>query len=312
MAARGKRDDEVERGDIEKSGVDKSDSEASRVRAKPDGERDELETLIAGLDEIVPGLEVIDRELAFEGGARADLVAVDPSGRVYLVLRANQDSDTAVLETLDAVALLRGQLEVLVRHCGESRVNPERAPRVLVVCAGSDARMVERLGALSEAGVLVLGSRAVKSAAGEQRYLVRLDPGARAAVGPSGVAAFLRALPARLEPLGAALVERMGRLDEELAASGDATTLVWRLSGEVLAKVERIGDLLQASVAPRHEPLPLAELADLERLVERALGRLVRVLGLTRAERPESSPERRPGRSDEPLLTPEEIQAFRE
>jgi hypothetical protein len=303
---------DVEKGDVEKSDVDKRNMESSRVRAKPDGERDELALLIAGLDESVPGLEVVDRELVFEGGARADLVAVDPSGRLYLVQRANQDGNSAVLDALDAVALLLGQLEVLVRHCGESRVNAERAPRLLVVCAGSDARTVERLSALTDAGVLVLGSRTVKSATGEHRYLVRLDPVARAAVGPSGVAAFLRALRARLEPLGAALVERMGRLDEELAASGDATTLVWRLSGEVLAKVERIGDLLQASVAPRHEPLPLAELADLERLVEKALGRLVRVLGLTRAERPEGGPERSPTRTDEPLLTPEEIQAFRE
>jgi len=307
MATRGKRDDDAEKADVEKGDV-----ESSRARVKPDGERDELATLIAGLDEIVPGLVVIDRELAFEGGARADLVAVDPSGRLYLVQHANPDGDKAVLEALDAVALLRGQLEVLVRHCGESRVNAERAPRLLVVCASSDARMVERLGALGDAGVLVLGSRTVKSAAGEHRYLVRLDPAARAAVGPSGVAAFLRALPARLEPLGAALVERMERLDEELTAGGDATNLVWRLSGEVLAKVERIGDLLQASVAPRHEPLPLAELADLERLVEKALGRLVRVLGLTRVERPEGGPERAPSRADEPLLTPEEIQAFRE
>jgi hypothetical protein len=133
------------------------------------------------------------------------------------------------------------------------------------------------------------------------------------------VEAFLRALPARLEPLGAALLERMQRLDEELACTGDTTTLVWRLAGEVLVKVERVGDLLQASVAPRHEPLPLADAADLERLVERALGRLVRVLGLTRAERPPGEPQAGPARpavppprSDEPILTPEEIQAFRE
>jgi hypothetical protein len=58
--------------------------------------------------------------------------------------------------------------------------------------------------------------------------------------------------------------------------------------------------------------MPLAEMGDLDRLVERALGRLVRVLGLTRAEPPAGGP--RPGseRPEEPLLTPEEIQAFRE
>jgi hypothetical protein len=283
---------------------------------KPAEGSDAASAWSAGLDEIVPGLAIVDRELVFEGGARADLVAVDPSGRLHLVLRASEDADRAVLETLDALALVRGQLELLVRHCGEGRVNPERAPRVLVVCPGSDARLVERLCVLGDSGVLVLGLRAVKSAAGEHTYLVRLDPAARAAAGPGGVDAFLRALPGRLEPLAATLLERMQRLDEELACSGDRTTLVWRLAGEVLVKVERVGELLQASVAPQHEPLPLADFADLERLVERALGRLVRVLGLTRTERPPAGP---PGigkapspRSDEPILTPEEIQAFRE
>jgi hypothetical protein len=305
MAARGKKDEELEKGG----------EEAGRARARAEELREERgahAALVQGLDEVVPGLEVLDRELVLEGGARADLVAVDPSGRLYLVLFASEDADRAALETLDAVALLRAELDVLVRHCGEKRVNPERAPRVLVVCTRTDARLVERLAALCDAGVLVLGLRSVKSAAGENAYLVRLDPAARAAAGPSGADAFLRALPARHELLGSALVERMQRLDEEVACTGDATTLVWRLAGEVLAKVERVGDLLQASVAPRHEPLPLADLADLDGLVEKALGRLVRVLGLTRPETPAGASDAGPRRPEEPLLTPEEIQAFRE
>jgi len=112
----------------------------------------------------------------------------------------------------------------------------------------------------------------------------------------------------------------MQRLDEELTCTGDSTTLVWRLSGEVLVKVERIGDLLQASVAPRHEPLPLADLDDLDGLVERSLGRLVRVLGLTNAEQPGGGPPSGGGKPkpvipmkhEEPILTPEEIRAFQE
>jgi hypothetical protein len=83
----------------------------------------------------------------------------------------------------------------------------------------------------------------------------------------------------------------MQRLDEEITSSADASTIVWRLSGEVLCRVERVGDLLQASVAPRHDSLPLGDLADLDRLVERALARLVGVLGLTRGEKPPGPPE---------------------
>lgn len=308
MAARGKKDDDPERA------PDRAEVEASeglRPRAKAE-ERGPLAALSEGLDEIVPGLEVLDRELVFEGGARADLAAVDPSGRLHLVLLAGEDVDRAALEALDALGVVRGQLELLLRHFGEGHVNPERAPRVLVVSAGSDVRLAERLSVLSDAGVLVLGLRTVKSAAGERSYLVRIDSVARASGAAGGVSAFLRALPARLEPLGAALIERMQRLDEELTSVGDTTTLVWRLAGEVLCKVERVGDLLQASVAPRHEPLALGDLGDLDKLVERAMARLVRVLNLTRGERGAAGPGSRAAGREEPILTPEEIQAFRE
>jgi hypothetical protein len=165
---------------------------------------------------------------------------------------------------------------------------------------------------LADAGVLVLGLASVKSSKGERAYLVRLDPAGRGAGGVAGVTAFLRALPARLESLGNTLVERMERLDEELVPTGDATTLVWRLAGEVLLRVERIGELLQASVAPRHEPLPLGDLADLERVVGKVIGQLTRLLGLARGENAAVGPRPTAPREDEPILTAEELEAFRQ
>jgi len=254
---------------------------------------------------------VLDRELVFEGGARADLAAVDPSGRLWLVQLAGEDVDRATLAVLELLAVLTRELELVVRHLGSERVQGERAPRVIVVSPSSDARLSLRLAPLAASGVEVVGLRSVKSAGGERAYLVRLDPDGRPSVSASGVAAFLRALSVRQEPLVRALLERMERLDEELAVSGDANVLLWRLSGEVLARLERGAENLRASVAPRHEPLALGDSADVERFVEHALARLVRVLGMVRAERPADEPPRA-ARSDEPLLTPEEIQAFRE
>lgn len=313
MAARGKKDDEPEPDEPERPAEGGAGEKRARARATPAAAEDPspFAALEAGLDAVVPGLTVLDRELVFEGAGRADLAAVDPSGRLHLVLLASEDPDRAALEVLDAIAVVRSQLDLLVHHFGSEQMNPERAPRVLVVSPSSDARLVARLAALSDVGVLVFGLRTVKSSAGERAYLVRLDLPAPATPGATGMAAFLRALPARLEGLGGALVERMERLDEELTPAGDATTLVWRLGGEVLCRVERIGDLLQASVAPRHEPLPLGDLADLDRLVEKALAQLVRVLGLTRGEGG-SNGARGAAPAEEPLLTPEEIQAFRE
>lgn len=306
MATRTRKDDESEPITAE------TQAEKARARAPSSAEHEPFAALIRGLEEIVPGFDVLDRELVFEGGAHADLAGVDPSGRLYLVVLAPDDVDKATLEALDALSVLRTDLELLTRHLGEPRVIVERAPRVIVVSPNSDARLALRLAALADAGVSVLGLRTVKSAAGERSYLVRLDVGGRGVSSGGGAAAFLRALPARLELLGAGLVERMARLDEELAVSGDATTIVWRLAGEVLCRVERIGDVLQASVGPNHEPLPLSEPADVEALVEKALARLVRVLGLTRGERAPSEPRPTGAGREEPILTAEEIQAFRE
>lgn len=286
-----------------------------RGRGEADGDAGLLDALSDGLDEIVPGLAVIDRELTFEGGARVDLAAVDPSGRLYFVLLVGEDADRAALEALDALRVLREELDLLVRHLGERRVNPDRAPRLFVISPISDERLARRLSALGDAGVAVLGLRAVKSAAGERSYLTRLDARERTVTGASGAAAFLRALPARLERLGNALVERMGRMDEELEPAADTTTLVWRLEGEVLCRVERVGDLLQASVGPDHQTLPLGDESDLERLAQRAMARLTQILGMTRPDRPPvvaPTPRVAEAADEGPILTDEEIQAFRE
>jgi hypothetical protein len=299
MATRTKRDDE---GRPEEEGERKAPALAG-----PAGERDSHAALLAGLEELVPGLTVLDRELALEGGARAELVATDPAGRLVLVQLAPEDPDRAALDVLELLAALARDQEPLARHLGFAPSPLVRAPRVLVVSASSDARLAARLAPLASAGVELVGLRSVKSAAGERAYLVRLDAAGRPVASAGGVAAFVRALSARQEPLVRALLERMQRLDEELAVEGDAETLVWRLAGRVLARLERLDGGLTGSVAPGHEPEALAEAADVERFVERALSELVRVLGLA-----SSGPTRPAPSRDEPLLTAEEIQAFRE
>jgi len=307
MATRTKRDDD---GRNEEEGAERLPG-----RSAQPGERDPLAALVEGLDELVPGLELIDRDLELEGGLRADLAAADPAGRLWLVRVAGEDADQAALEALDLCARLGRELELLVRHLGPERLRAGRPPRLVIVSPSCDERLAARLAPLAASGVEVIGLRSVKSANGERAYLVRLEASGRPVASEVGVAAFLRALPARHETLVHELIERMQRLDEELSASADAGAIVWRLGGEVLARVERTGEELQASVAPHHEPLLLADEATLERFVERALARLVRVLGLGRAgEAPEPGPRvmRAAPRSDEPLLSDEELQAFRE
>ena len=307
MATRTKRDDE---GKGEEEGA-----ERPQGRPAASGERDPLAALLEGLDELVPGLELIDRDLELEDGLRADLAAADPAGRLWLVRVAGEDTDRAALEALDLCARLARELELLVRHLGPERLRPGRPPRLVIVSPSCDARLAARLAPLAACGVEVIGLRTVKSANGERAYLVRLEASGRPVASEVGVSAFLRALPARHEALVNELLERMQRLDEELSASADASAIVWRLGGEVLARVEHSGERLQASVAPRHEPVTLDGAPALERFIELALARLVRVLGLARAPVPTEAgprPVRAVARADEPLLTDEEIQAFRE
>ena len=313
MATRARKEEEPERSaERADAGAAAEAEDKPRSRGRAQEARGPLAALTEGLDEIVPGIEILDRELSFEGGARADLAGVDPSGRLHLVLLAGEDADRAALEALDTLQVLRTQVDLLVRHLGEGRVNPERAPRLLVVTPTAEEKLGARLGALVDAGVSVLGLRAVKSASGERTYLVRTGTGGGGA-SAGGVAAFLRGLPARIEPLGQMLVERMERADEEITPSGDGTALVWRLQGEVLCRVERVGDLLQASVAPGHEPHTLNDVADLEKLLARAYARLTQVLKLSRGDAPQrGGPKLAPNPEDGPILTPEEIQAFRE
>lgn len=303
MATRTKRDDEGRTGNAE--------DPRAEARLGAEEERDPRAALLVGLEELVPGLAVLDRELVLEGGARADLAASEPSGRLVFVQLAGEDTDRATLDALELLAALERESELLRRHLVPERAAGARAPRLLVVSPTSDPRLAARLAPLLAAGVEVVGLRSVRSAAGERAYLVRLDAGGRPLVRAGGVGAFRANLAARQEPLVRALLERMQRLDEELVVDGDADVLQWRLAGEVLARLEREGAGLVASVAPRHEAFPLGELADVERFVERALARLVRVLGVVRAEATAAEQARGP-RSEEPILTPEEIQAFRE
>jgi len=265
----------------------------------------------------LPGIQVLDRGLVFENGGRADLAAVDPSGRLVLVLLASEDGDRAVLETLDTCHYARANTAILARHLSGRRINALVAPRIVVINANNDTTLVERLSALVGQGVEIFGVRSLRSAAGERSYLVQVGPsGALEPSGEHGVEAFLRELPAGLREIGGRLAERMGRLDEDLDPAADKNALVWRFRGDVLARLERVGNRLQASIAPHLEPLPVARDDDVERIVEESLARLVEAMGMpgmgpVAAEpREEEPPMNLPG-ADVPLLSPEEIEAFR-
>jgi len=278
-----------------------------------------LAALEAGVGEALPGLEILDRDLVFDQVGRADLAAVDALGRLVLVLVAGEDPDQAVLDALDLLAYARTNTSLLARHFGSRRSDPGLEPRVVVVDPACDERLAVRLGALSSAGVEVFGVRTLRSAAGERAYLVATGRESAAATGEGGIRAFLDALPLPLQEVGEELTQRMSRLDEELLATGDAGSLVWRLHGEVLARFACSGDHLTASVAPHHLPAAVRRSADVDGVLEEALARLVAELDPTgppgarwvdRDDFEEADLPPRGSVSDGPILTDEEIRAF--
>ena len=113
-------------------------------RSRPNGRQAEvLSALFSGLEEVLPGIQVLDRELVFENGGRADLAAVDPSGRLVLVLLASEDGDRAVLETLDTYHYARTNTAILARHLSGRRINALVVPRIVVINANNDTTLVE-------------------------------------------------------------------------------------------------------------------------------------------------------------------------
>lgn len=271
-----------------------------------------LDALAEGLAEVLAGFEVLDRNVAFDGGVVADLAAVDGAGRATLVQLADEDVDRAALAALDLAALARRDAELVARHLAGPGLSGDLDPRVVVVCPGPGAELLaRRLVPLLGRGVELFGVRTVASARSERSYLVPLFAGGdvRPAVRENPEQAFLESVPAPLAELARDLVRRIARLDEDLDVGRTPTAIRWRFRGEILVRVELVGERLQASVAPDHEAIPVRRGEDVELVLEAALSHVVRRFGAGLEE--EGAPVSRP---DEPveLLSPEEIEAFRD
>ncbi len=318
--SKGKRRSDAERGEAREDRAP-ADRDAERMtRLERAGV---LAALEAGISEALPGVEILDRDLVFDT-AHADLAAVDPVGRLVLVLVAGEDTDRAALDALDLCAYARANAGLLVRHIGSRRLDPSIEPRVVAIDPDGDVRLAERLGAIAAAGIEIFAVQTVASAAGERSYLVATGPEARAALQDGGgVDTFLDALPLPLQEIGRELTSRMARLDDELFATADQHALVWRWNGEILARFECEGERLTASVAPNHAPSPVRRAEDIDDVLEEALARLVAEFTPrvpVRGELP-GAPERElrdgPPRPvagdlspDEPILSQEERDAF--
>ncbi len=272
---------------------------------------DELEQVFGALETALPGVEILDRGLEFDEGGRADFGGVDDAGRLVLGLFAGEDADRSALDALDALSFARRNAELLAQHLRSTRVVPSLDPRVLLIVEPADRALVRRVAPLVGRGLEVFELRAVKSRAGERAYLLAIGGAADTGLPdePGSVDDFLAALPESLGELGRLVVDRMARLDDELRIEATADTVAWFFQHQLLLRLEHRGDELRAG-ANGERPRELRDPRDVDALLEDSLGRLVQAVGrLPADDLAERTLEPREGL---PLLTPEEIEAFRD
>lgn len=273
-----------------------------------------LEDLEAALVEALPGLEIVDRDLAV-GGVSTDLVGVDPDGRLVLLLLAADGGDGCVLSALDARSCGRTQLGLIARHLDQPRLRQDLEPLVVVAAERFGERAIERLAAFDEGSVRLLELRELRSASRVSAFFVPVGPGAAPLPAPgAGTDVFLDALEDQQRETADLVLERMRRLDEGLALSPAPDRLEWRVRGQPLCSLGASDGQLQGAL-PRAAPRPIRDSVELEAFMEATVARYVDVV--------EAVPEDPEGLEEVeivplepletgPLLTAEELEAFRD
>jgi len=270
------------------------------------------EGLSRALAEALPDLEPLDRQLELGEGRQAELVAVDATGRLVLVLLVPGDGDEAPLAALDALAFARANRALLAAHLGAAGLRVELAPRVLLIAEAFTQTLIARLEGLQPDSVRCFDHRVLSSSRGKRVYLVPVSP--LRAGEPSLISAdpgvFLGALDAARRPLGELLVRRIARIDEHLACTALARSASWRLGNDVLGSLVQVEDALEGH-APPHPPQRIGSESDAELFLEQVLGRYLELFGSSLSASPRSL-AKPPGESSPELpdADPEELQAL--
>lgn len=282
-----------------------------RIERPPDSTptRDDLAAVASAVEAALPGVDVLDRALDLDDGARADLAGVDASGRLVLVQLAAESIDRAALDALDLLSLARRSPELFVRHLASDRIAPRLEPRVVVILEPDGARLAERLSPLAVAGLELFELRTVRSAAGERSHLLpRANPAFQEAGAPGlSLDRFVESLAPERQDLGRSLCERLARLDDELRTEVGMQSVAWYFQDRLLVRLEARGARLRGAVGPRGELRDLGSARAADELLEEALSRLVDEVGEGRPDAGSGAARHEPIA----LLTAEELEAFR-
>lgn len=290
----------------------------------PEGLADVRPGLLSALGASLPDLEWIDRNLELGEGRRVDLVGVDANGRALALLLAGADEEQTLLTALDAHAWFAQHRSLLDEHFAHPRLDPARAPRVVLVAERYSERMLARLSGLDPSVVQALELRQVTSQRSVRSYLVpaRSAPDVDSPDDPTGARTLLRGLGPESAGLAERLLRRLVRADEEIDLAADGSGVRCTLDGEALCGLQARRGTLVGWVG-EGAPEPLAHAGDAEAWIEQVLRELRRLLPSGSApKRREGDPDRAEpqlaGRGPDPfdptapLLSSEEIAAFQD
>jgi hypothetical protein len=269
------------------------------------------EILESDLRRFAPDLEVVDRGLILSRGAvrtpnarRADLVFTDGAGSALLALVVDGRRDETVQAAVEALLFARENAGALARlrpsgtaPTGIGSVAP--TARVAIVAEGYSERCLEALGLFPKDELWILEARRFEGETGARHVLVSLTPPpAMRERGERERLAFLARVPDPLRDAAEGLLRRLERLDRGARASfADGRATVRSGLREIVALAIQDGRL-EAEAAALDETRPIRTPADAESFLD----------AVVRGELRGPPPVFQEG----PLLTPEEIAAFRE
>ena len=289
--------------------------------ARENAEREALLGILeADLPRLVPGLGVVDRGLALtrahvrgSEGRRADLVLLDESGRALIVLIVDGRGDDSVLAAIDALAFARQNGDAVARPSRPFSPR-EVSARVALVAETFSPRVLEGLSILPERELMLLETRKVSSETGSRTRLVRLEPmPARSLSAAVSRDSFLANVPEFLRATADLLLRRLARVDAAIEFAFAEGAVEIRCGERELCVLELHDGALRGEIPALDRRIPIRGMDDADQFLDEVLREhLLDLVGgpTFRAQLPSRPSASRP--SEEPLLTREEIAAFRE
>lgn len=311
---------------------------------QPEAQPPSAEDLERRLQELLPSLRIVDQDLELDGAPVADLVG-EADGRIVLVLFVDGEGDGPMLAALDALSVARRDGDLLAAHLGLTTLSG-KPPLVLLVAERFGERLRERAGAVPADRLWLVERRSLRTARRDVWPLVRRaasvqrelgqtpepEP-ARSAATPSARAPrarpadrFLAQLPAGAARVARELIERIGRVDPELELQLDdwnggpeftCQGLTWSFRGRALCGLTATEGRLQGRLPGSPVPHAIQGPGTIDTFLDWVLTCHLELLD-GRPERDERDEHDELGEVElvpsrrEPLLTPEEIDAFRD